>query len=54
MSADFVRRARELAPVLTERVAEADALRRIPDATIADFQEAGFFRMLQPSRWGGH
>jgi 3-hydroxy-9,10-secoandrosta-1,3,5(10)-triene-9,17-dione monooxygenase len=50
----LVRRARELAPVVAERVGEADALRRIPDATIADFHEAGFFRMLQPSRWGGY
>lgn len=52
--AELVRRARELAPVLAERAAEAEALRRLPDATIAAFQEAGFFRMLQPSRWGGY
>lgn len=51
---ELVRRARELAPALAARAAEADALRRLPDATIADFQQAGFFRMLQPSRWGGH
>jgi 3-hydroxy-9,10-secoandrosta-1,3,5(10)-triene-9,17-dione monooxygenase len=42
-----------LQPVLAERVAEADGLRRVPDATIADFRDAGFFRMLQPARWGG-
>jgi 3-hydroxy-9,10-secoandrosta-1,3,5(10)-triene-9,17-dione monooxygenase len=42
-----------LQPVLAERVVEADGLRRIPDATIADFRDAGFFRMLQPARWGG-
>ncbi len=54
MSIDFVARARELAPGLVARGAEADALRRIPDSTIAEFREAGFFRMLQPSRWGGH
>jgi 3-hydroxy-9,10-secoandrosta-1,3,5(10)-triene-9,17-dione monooxygenase len=34
-------------------VTKADELRRIPDETIADFREAGFFRMLQPTRWGG-
>jgi 3-hydroxy-9,10-secoandrosta-1,3,5(10)-triene-9,17-dione monooxygenase len=50
---DLVYRARELVPVLAARAAEADALRRVPDQTIADFQEAGFFRMLQPERWGG-
>jgi 3-hydroxy-9,10-secoandrosta-1,3,5(10)-triene-9,17-dione monooxygenase len=42
-----------LQPILAERVAEADGLRRIPDATIADFRDAGFFRMLQPARWSG-
>lgn len=50
---DFVQRARELAPSLEARVPEADALRRIPDATIAAFRDSGFFRMLQPARYGG-
>ena len=54
MTPDELRaRAVALQPVLAERVAEADGLRRVPDATIADFKEAGFFRMLQPARWGG-
>ncbi len=47
-------RAFALQPVLAERVPEADGLRRVPDATIADFRDAGFFRMLQPTRWGGY
>jgi 3-hydroxy-9,10-secoandrosta-1,3,5(10)-triene-9,17-dione monooxygenase len=51
---DFVLRARALAPTLAGRLAEADELRRLPDATVADFRAAGFFRMLQPARWGGH
>jgi 3-hydroxy-9,10-secoandrosta-1,3,5(10)-triene-9,17-dione monooxygenase len=46
-------RARALSPALRERTGEAEELRRIPDRTIAEFHEAGFFRMLQPSRWGG-
>jgi 3-hydroxy-9,10-secoandrosta-1,3,5(10)-triene-9,17-dione monooxygenase len=50
----LIRRAEELAPVLASRVAQADALRRLPDETIADFHRAGFFRMLQPARWGGY
>ena len=54
MSIDFIARARELAPGLAARAAEGDSLRRVPDATIAEFRDAGFFRMLQPSRWGGH
>jgi 3-hydroxy-9,10-secoandrosta-1,3,5(10)-triene-9,17-dione monooxygenase len=50
---DWVARARALVPALQERWSRADELRRVPDETIADFREAGFFRMLQPARWGG-
>jgi 3-hydroxy-9,10-secoandrosta-1,3,5(10)-triene-9,17-dione monooxygenase len=50
---DLLARARALLPKLSSRLADADRLRRIPDETIADFQEAGFFKMLQPARWGG-
>ena len=46
-------RAKELIPVLKERWKKSDELRRVPDETIADFHEAGFFKMLQPKRWGG-
>lgn len=46
-------RAVAMQPALAERVAEAERLRRIPDATIAAFRDAGFFRILQPARWGG-
>jgi 3-hydroxy-9,10-secoandrosta-1,3,5(10)-triene-9,17-dione monooxygenase len=51
--AALVASARELAPVLASRLDRADELRRLPDETIADFQRAGFFRILQPKRWGG-
>lgn len=47
-------RAEALAPALRERSTRAAELRRIPDETIADFQEAGFFKMLQPEQWGGY
>ncbi|HEX7672018.1 MAG TPA: acyl-CoA dehydrogenase family protein [Polyangiaceae bacterium] len=50
---ELIARARALRPVLLERLPVADELRRVPDATIADFHAAGFFRMLQPKRWGG-
>ena len=50
---ELVRRARQLAPTLVERSAHAAEQRRIPVETIADFQRLGFFRMLQPARWGG-
>ena len=49
----FIERARQLVPALQERAARADELRRVPEETIADFQAAGFFRMLQPKRFGG-
>jgi 3-hydroxy-9,10-secoandrosta-1,3,5(10)-triene-9,17-dione monooxygenase len=49
----LVASARELAPRLAARHSQADALRRLPDQTIADMQRAGFFRILQPQRWGG-
>lgn len=49
----LVERAAALKPVLAGRLAKADELRRVPDETIADFRDAGFFKMLQPSRWGG-
>ena len=44
---------RALLPVLRERAADAERLRRLPDETFADFQEAGLFRALQPKRYGG-
>ncbi|BBH45443.1 acyl-CoA dehydrogenase family protein [Pseudomonas sp. KU43P] len=46
-------RARELVPVLRERAAQAAQAGRLPEETIADFHEAGFFRILQPARWQG-
>jgi 3-hydroxy-9,10-secoandrosta-1,3,5(10)-triene-9,17-dione monooxygenase len=51
---ELIARARALQPTLQERAAGAAELRRLPNETIADFQEAGFFRMLQPSKWGGY
>ncbi|HEX3973427.1 MAG TPA: acyl-CoA dehydrogenase family protein [Stellaceae bacterium] len=46
-------RARLLVPVLRQRAAETEKLRRVPDATIADLQQAGLFRLFQPARYGG-
>jgi 3-hydroxy-9,10-secoandrosta-1,3,5(10)-triene-9,17-dione monooxygenase len=53
-SAELIERARALAPVLAERAEAAEAARRLPDATIGDMQAAGFFRVLQPKRFGGY
>ncbi len=52
-SETLLERARELVPVLAARANETAELRRLHPDTIRDFQEAGFFRMLQPKRWGG-
>ncbi|MEC3915598.1 3-hydroxy-9,10-secoandrosta-1,3,5(10)-triene-9,17-dione monooxygenase oxygenase subunit [Nocardia sp. CDC160] len=44
----------DLLPVLRERAQEAEDARRIPVASIKALQEIGFFKLLQPSRFGGH
>jgi 3-hydroxy-9,10-secoandrosta-1,3,5(10)-triene-9,17-dione monooxygenase len=46
-------RAEQLLPVLRERAAGCEELRRLPDATLRDFHDAGLFRMQQPRRVGG-
>jgi 3-hydroxy-9,10-secoandrosta-1,3,5(10)-triene-9,17-dione monooxygenase len=43
----------ELLPTLRERAQETEDLRRIPDDTVKSLQETGFFRLLQPARYGG-
>lgn len=49
----LVARARDMIPSLRDRAAETEALRRIPDATEQDFRAAGFYRVMQPKRYGG-
>jgi alkylation response protein AidB-like acyl-CoA dehydrogenase len=43
----------EFVASLAERAAEAEDLRRLPDATIADFRASGMGRLLLPARYGG-
>jgi 3-hydroxy-9,10-secoandrosta-1,3,5(10)-triene-9,17-dione monooxygenase len=50
---ELLARAEALVAVLRERAPEAEELRRLPDATIADLHASGLFRMLQPARVGG-
>ena len=52
--AEIVARARALLPTRAGRSPEARRRRRVPDETISDMQRAGFFRVLQPKRWGGY
>jgi 3-hydroxy-9,10-secoandrosta-1,3,5(10)-triene-9,17-dione monooxygenase len=47
------RRARNLVPALRERTAETASLGKLPDTTIDAMQAAGFFRIMQPNRYGG-
>lgn len=49
----YVQRARELVPVLRQRSEKQWHHPRVLNETIADMQDAGFFQMLQPRRWGG-
>ena len=44
---ELVARAASLVPALRERTAEADNLRRVPDANVAALRQAGLFRVLQ-------
>ena len=50
---ELIERARALLPVLRKRSPKTIADRSVPAETIADFQDAGFFRVLQPKRFGG-
>src|SRR5258708_9773458 len=50
----MVERARSLAPRLHERAAEAEMLGHLPEQTIRDLRDGGFFRVLQPKRFGGY
>ncbi|WP_445170056.1 acyl-CoA dehydrogenase family protein [Mycolicibacterium sp. Dal123E01] len=43
----------EFVACLARRAAEAEDLRRLPDATIADFRASGMARLLLPARYGG-
>jgi 3-hydroxy-9,10-secoandrosta-1,3,5(10)-triene-9,17-dione monooxygenase len=52
--AELIARARAMIPVLAGRAAIGERERRLPAVTIADMQAAGFFRVLQPKRWGGY
>ncbi len=53
-AAELLRRAKDMAPVLAARAPLGDQACRLPEETIADAREAGFFRIVQPKRWGGY
>lgn len=51
---DIVQNARDLIPLLRERAETCEKARSVPKETVELFREAGFFRILQPRRWGGY
>ena len=50
---EYLQRVRALIPAIRERARPTERLRRLPEETFAEFQEAGLFRCLQPKRYGG-
>ncbi|MEE2995569.1 MAG: acyl-CoA dehydrogenase family protein [Pseudomonadota bacterium] len=51
--AELVDKAKRLAPQLADRARQAELDRRISDRTNTDLRDAGFYRALQPARYGG-
>jgi alkylation response protein AidB-like acyl-CoA dehydrogenase len=51
--AELLKRARELRPLVEQQAAETERLTRISEDTHRRFEEAGFYRMLMPKRYGG-
>lgn len=50
----LVERAKAMIPMLRTRAAEVEQARSVPADIIEQFKQAGFFRILQPRRWGGY
>jgi 3-hydroxy-9,10-secoandrosta-1,3,5(10)-triene-9,17-dione monooxygenase len=51
---DLVRRAVEMVPTLRDRQEQCEQEGRLPEITNDEFVEAGFYRILQPRRFGGY
>ena len=51
---ELVDRARAMIPTLKSRARKCTKDGNVSVETIAEMQEAGFFRILQPKRWGGY
>ena len=49
-----IERARAMIPRLASRARAAEDAGLVPRETIDEMQEAGFFKVLQPKRWGGY
>ncbi|MCW2785605.1 MAG: hsaA 2 [Marmoricola sp.] len=45
---------RDLLPTLRERADETERLRVVPEASVKELEQTGFFKLLQPKRFDGH
>jgi len=52
--AEVVARANAMIPWLREKADAVEKARMVPVETIQAFKDAGFFKILQPKRWGGY
>jgi alkylation response protein AidB-like acyl-CoA dehydrogenase len=50
----LIARAEALVPALRARTEKAEAERRLPDETVADFSDAGLLKICVPARFGGY
>ncbi len=50
----LIEAARAMGPALKARRAQAREEQRVPDETVREMREAGFFKILQPEKWGGY
>src|SRR5580765_8828680 len=44
---------RDLLPTFRDRADETERLRAVPEASVKELEETGFFRLLQPKRYDG-
>src|SRR3954451_21668839 len=53
MSQAVLEGVRDLLPTIRERADEAERLRVVPEASVKELEETGFFNLLQPKRFDG-
>jgi len=51
---ELIARAQAMIPTLKARASDCVRQRNVSSETIAEMKAAGFFRILQPKRWGGY
>ncbi|NIB40508.1 hypothetical protein HBA55_12985 [Pseudomaricurvus alkylphenolicus] len=51
---ELIQRATELLPMLRNRADEIDAAGEVPEDIVQTFRDAGFFKIVQPRKWGGY